>query len=285
MIERSGFRPDAKAISCRLMSNKRQAFSVADERYLMVRSMVVRWSPGVRTSTPTQGWHRLVAAAAGIIVVRTPQGVWSTPAASAVWVPAGIRADLEGCGEVSLQMLYVRETRAAWAAGGTPPVCCPVAVSGLLREVIGRIAAQSALDRRLAWHVAMASLVLHEVREGIRSARELVWPADARVARIAALVQENPSDTRLLRELCRGQGLSARTVQRMFPAQTGLTFEAWRSRLRFLHATRLLAEGRGVGWVAGACGYRSASAFVVAFRRVAGVTPGEYCRTSAGLKA
>jgi AraC-like DNA-binding protein len=161
--------------------------------------------------------------------------------------------------------------------GVLPATCQPVTVGSLMREVVARIARLPALDRRVGWHLALAQLLLHEVREGAVEPIALVWPRDARAARIAALAQADPADSRTLIDLCRGQGTSARTVQRIFPAETGLTFEAWRLRLRFLHAARLLAEGRKVSDVAASCGYRSASAFVVAFRRLAGVTPGQLC--------
>ena len=208
------------------------------------------------------------------MIIRTPQGAWSTPASSAVWVPAGIRADLEMAAETSLRIMYVRRARSA----EVPGACRVVAVSRLLRELLERIATLSALDRRVPWHAALAQLLEHEVREGARAPLELVWPQDPRAARIAAIIQSDPADDRLLVNLCRGQGVSARTVQRLFPLQTGLTFEAWRSRLRFLHASRLLATGSKVSDVAASCGYRSPSAFVAAFRRAAGVTPGEFRR-------
>lgn len=259
------------------MSFRRQpALRPQDERFLIVRTMVTRCAPGLRTSSSTPGWHRLVAAAEGVMIVRTPQVAWSTPTCNAVWVPAGVRHDLETCGQTSLQMLYVRATRTTDVSS----TCRVVTVSPLLRELIGRVATLPALDRRIGWHAALAQLLLHEIREGAQAPHELVWPQDARVARIAALVQANPADSRRLVELCRGQGVSARTVQRLFPLQTGQTFEDWRARLRFLHAIPLLAEDRKVTDVAQCCGYRSASAFVAAFRRFSGVTPGEFCRNS-----
>jgi AraC-like DNA-binding protein len=85
--------------------------------------------------------------------------------------------------------------------------------------------------------------------------------------------------------LCRGQGISPRTVQRLFPLQTGLTFAQWRARLRHLHAARLLGEGRTVAQTALDCGYQSTSAFVAAFRGLAGVTPGQFCRRGPALTA
>jgi AraC-like DNA-binding protein len=247
-----------------------------DERFLVVRTMVSQCAPGLRTSSPTKGWHRLVAAAEGVIIVRTPQGAWSTPAVNAVWVPAGVRCDLEMCSSTSLRMLYIRPSK----RGKLPSTCGVVTVSPLLRELIGKISTLSALDSRVAWHVALRKLLLHELSEGAHAPHELVWPADQRLARIATLLQDRPADRRHLRRLCVGQGVSARTVQRLFPLQTGQTFEAWRSRLRFLHAIRLLAEGSKVCVVAIECGYQSPSAFVAAFRRFAGVTPGEFCSGS-----
>ncbi len=260
---------------------RQRPLTPADERFLMVRTMCTRCAPGLRTTSPTQGWHRLVAAAHGVILVRTADGQWSAPARNAVWVPAGVRAELETCVETTFRLFYVRQSHAAWSRGGTPERTRTITTDALLREVLARIIEVRALDRRIDWHVAVANLLLHEVRRGAIEPMEVVWPRDERAARVAARVQAEPGDQRRLQDLCRGQGVSVRTVQRLFPFETGLTFENWRARVRFLHATRLLAERRKVGDVAASCGYRSASAFVTAFTRFAGMTPGQYCLSDA----
>jgi AraC-like DNA-binding protein len=261
------------------MSTTRQTgLTPNDERYLIVRTLCARCAPGLRTTSPTRGWHRLISAASGVLLVRTPEGRWSAPARNAVWVPAGVHADIEMCVETSLRVLYIRDSRRAWSRGGTPHASRTITIGPLLREVLSRIADLSALDGRVDWHVALAQLLLHEVRGGAVEPVELVWPRDDRVARIAAAVLAKPGDHRRLHELCREHGASVRTVQRLFPLETGLTFESWRSRVRFLHATRLLAEHRKVSDVAWQCGYRSTSAFVAAFSRFARVTPGQFCR-------
>src|SRR5262245_59069939 len=138
------------------MSFRRQpALTPADERYLMMRTMVARCAPGLRTTSPTEGWHRLVTASEGVILVRTPQGAWSAPTSIAVWVPAGVRAELETCAETSLRMLYIRASRGAWSAGGVPAACQAIGVGPLLREVVARIAELPGVDRRLDWHLAL----------------------------------------------------------------------------------------------------------------------------------
>lgn len=252
--------------------------ALADERFLVVRTMMVRCAPGLRTTSPTLGWHRLMGTSRGIIIARTARGRWPAPPDAAVWVPAGEHAELETCAETSLWTLYVRDSRAGWARDGVPRASCPIGVSALLRELVARVADLGFLDRRTAWHVCLLRLLLHEVRNAVREPRTLAWPRDPRAARVAAIVQADPGDARPLRALCRGQGASVRTIQRLFPLDTGLTFDAWRAQVRLLHACGLLAEGRRVGDVASACGYRGASAFVAAFRRATGVTPGKFLK-------
>jgi AraC-like DNA-binding protein len=74
----------------------------------------------------------------------------------------------------------------------------------------------------------------------------------------------------------RATGASQRTLERLFLAETQMTFGRWRQRLRLVEALRLLAEGHAVTRVALDDGYQSPSAFVSAFRRELGTTPGRY---------
>jgi AraC-like DNA-binding protein len=261
-----------------MSSMRHRPLTLSDERFLMVRTLTARCAPGVRTTSPTKGWYRLILAADGIILVRTPHGQWCAPARTGVWVPPGVRAELETRGETDLRMIYTRQSRAAWNRAGAPDRACTVAITPLLRELLNRVVNLGSLDRRIPADVAIAQLVLAEVRGGATEPLELIWPRDDRAVRIAAGIEADPANRRSLQALCRGHGISVRTAQRVFPLETGLPFEQWRSRFRYLHATRLLAEDRKVSEVAAACGYRSVSAFVAAFARLSGTTPGDWRR-------
>ena len=59
---------------------------------------------------------------------------------------------------------------------------------------------------------------------------------------------------------------------------TGLTYRAWRQRLRLLGALPDLERGERVTDVALGCGYESVSAFIAAFRQQFDTTPGEFFR-------
>jgi AraC-like DNA-binding protein len=55
-----------------------------------------------------------------------------------------------------------------------------------------------------------------------------------------------------------------------------MTFGTWRTQVRLLASLPLLAAGMPVATVARRVGYATPSAFVAAFRRVTGTTPGTY---------
>jgi transcriptional regulator GlxA family with amidase domain len=80
-------------------------------------------------------------------------------------------------------------------------------------------------------------------------------------------------------EVCRAVGLSDRTLRRVFPASTGMTWRRYLLESRLLRSMALLAEpGRTVLDVATAVGFGSLSAFTRAFNAYAGDTPTGYRR-------
>ena len=60
------------------------------------------------------------------------------------------------------------------------------------------------------------------------------------------------------------------------PPSGGLTLEAWRQKARLIAAISALSGGASVSVAAAQCGYASPSAFITAFKRQFGVTPGRY---------
>ena len=111
---------------------------------------------------------------------------------------------------------------------------------------------------------------------------ELPMPREARALRIARRVQDDPAESATLDELARSAGGSRRTLERLFHAETGMSFGRWRQQARLLHAMRLLAGGAPVTTVALDVGYESTSAFIAAFSRALGTTPGRYYRAGGG---
>jgi len=105
-------------------------------------------------------------------------------------------------------------------------------------------------------------------------------PSDDRARRVALGLRADVTDGRSLTDWGREVGASARTLARLFVAETGMGFERWRTHTRIAAAIPLLAAGRSVSVVGREVGYATPSAFAAAFRREIGTTPSEYFGTS-----
>ncbi|MFQ6748227.1 helix-turn-helix transcriptional regulator, partial [Bordetella pertussis] len=73
-------------------------------------------------------------------------------------------------------------------------------------------------------------------------------------------------------------GLSRRNLTRLFRAQTGASFNAWRQKVLLMEALARLSRGEQITAVALDLGYGSPGAFTAMFRRALGVSPREYFR-------
>jgi AraC-like DNA-binding protein len=160
------------------------------------------------------------------------------------------------------------------------PADCPVTFDeatvidtrGLLGHLIDHLTHQLDPD---AW--ARAAAVVFDLISPLPIAElHLPEPTDPRVREIGAALQSDPSDDRTLAEWGRLVGASGRTLARVIRHDTGMTFATWRTHLRAAAALRLLAAGMPVARVASTVGYATPSAFVAAFRRTVGTTPGQY---------
>ena len=98
-------------------------------------------------------------------------------------------------------------------------------------------------------------------------------PTDERALALARAVLSAPEQTTTLAALCRGAGMSVRTIQRIFRKDIGIDFEGWRRQARLTKAVELLLAGHSVKQVSFCIGYRQPSAFVEGFRRSFGMTP------------
>ena len=70
--------------------------------------------------------------------------------------------------------------------------------------------------------------------------------------------------------------VDAKTIQRLFVKETGMTFGQWRQQARLLRALELLASGQKVIQVALGLGYDSPSAFAAMFKKHFGATPSAF---------
>jgi len=240
--------------------------------------MSVAWAAAYTWRDRRSEWGQLLFAARGMLTVHTDAGLWVVPAHQAVWVPAGVRHGVEVAGGVAMRALYLSGALGDALHARLPGTCRVVEISPLLREVLRRSLRLRTLDRRIPAERHLLDVLLDELTLLPLLPLDLPMPRDARAARAAASIRAEPAARHTLAEAARASAASVRTLERLFRAETGLPFGIWRQRARLLRALQLLAEGGTVAGAANAVGYESTSAFVFAFRRALGTTPGRYFR-------
>ena len=225
---------------------------------------------GTRFDWHTHEDHQLAWAASGVLTVLTGAATWVLPPTRALWIPAGLPHETASDGHATMRSLYIRPglSPVTWAEP------TPVAASPLLAELIGYLAGTLPADHRAHAEALLADL-LTPVPMTTISVR---LPVSAPARQLAQALRADPTDHRTLQEWGREVAASGRTLARAFTAETGVPFGRWRTLLRLQAALSMLAAGEPVSRVAGRVGYDTPSAFVAAFRRETGQTPGTYFR-------
>ena len=230
------------------------------------------YPPGHRIAPHRHGRAQLVYAARGLMTVRAEAGAWVAPPERAVWMPAGVEHWIDCAAGIHMRSVWLSPE----AARPLPGRCVVLRISPLLRELILRAVELPILYDEAGAEGRLVEVLLDEVAAASEAPLHLPMPQDARLGRIAEAILRDPADARGLAAWAQQAGASARTLERLFRRDTGLSFGAWRGRARVLAALALLVEGRSVTATALDLGYDSVSAFIAMFRRALGETPGRY---------
>ncbi len=209
----------------------------------------------------------------GSMTVETAEGVWVLPSNRALWIPAGVAHTFKHARPISLRAVYVRldtPSIPAWER------CSVLNVSTLVRELILACAQLPQEYPQHSKEMRLATVLLDHLALLQQDAFFLPDPLDKRAVKAANLIKSNPNETRPLKEIASQVGASPRTLERLFSAETGMGFGAWRQRLRMMVALENLAAGETVSTTAAAIGYESSSSFIAAFRSVFGCSPAKY---------
>ena len=197
---------------------------------------------------------------------------WMIPPGRAVLIPAGVLHAIRMWGDVAMRSLYFPVGATAQVFDGEG--CRVISVSPLLRELVLRIAELAALDSRVPAEAHLMGVLMDELVTADIEPLLLPLPSDARALTAANAVLANPAEDTTTDDVARRSGLSARTLERLFRAETGMPFGLWRQKARLLESVRLLVEGGSVTDAALDSGYSSVSAYIAAFKQTFGCTPG-----------
>jgi len=225
------------------------------------------YTAGTFISEHSHKTHQIVHAISGAMRVNAHEATWIVPPGRALWVPANTPHSITCKGDVEMRTVYLK--------ADLPSVQAHVAVldvSPLMREILVRLS-EAGADLQIA---PLVAILLTELNATEVLCLRLPIPKDARIARLVAALLEHPADPTTLKDWARHLGFSERNLIRVIPAQTGMTFRELRRQIRVVRAIEQLSAGHSVTNVALDVGYETTSAFIHAFRRITGETPGKY---------
>lgn len=216
---------------------------------------------------------QLLYAIEGVMIIAAPSGRWVVPPTRGVWLAAGLEHTVQMSGNVKMRTVFVEPD-----AAKLPEASCVVEISPLVRELI-----LAAIDIPLDYvpdsrDARLMGLLLDELIALPVLPLYLPWPRNARLARVCDRLVQTPSETATLEDWAAEVGMSGKTFQRRFAAETGITFGRWRQQARLLQALEALAHGEKIVNVALDHGYASQSAFAAMFKRHFGVPPSAFYR-------
>ncbi len=217
-------------------------------------------------------WGELAFMRSGHMVICTERGNYLAPPQRAVWIPPGLVHEWYVSEPSVDNALYIMP---AALPGPRFQRYHALELSPLVRELL-RTLALSPHDYADPGPVArLVAVLLDQLPLLPEVGFPLPMPGDRRLVALCTALLKEPDSPETIREWCLRLGMSERTLARLFLRQTGESFGRWRQRIRLHHARGQLEAGQNVTAVALNCGYASVSAFIAAFKRLFGCTPGQ----------
>lgn len=214
---------------------------------------------------------QLILALHGAVTCTAAQGVWIVPPQCGVWIPGGVAHSNRATANALLSFLFVEPGTAA-----LPQHCCTLAISPMIREMIGRFANTSSDYADDSHTGRLSRVLLDELALMPEEHFHLPTSGHPKIARLAARLTDAPADRGTLAEWANRLALSERSLTRLMVQETGLTFGRWRQQLQLVIALRELASGATVQEVSATLGYESVTAFILMFKKAVGQTPARY---------
>ena len=250
----------------------RRRLTAEQEPFLVARALSTTYSSGSCIHPHRHASHQLLFASSGAMTVTGDRTSWMIPPGRAVLIPAGIPHAIRMWGEVAMRSLYfpVRVPAPVFGAG----TCRVISVQSAAARVdpAGRRDGRA----RLTGGAEARLMSVLDGRARVGADRAAVAAAAVRCARAPAADTDLEESGGWRDRGCAGRrcGLSTRTLERLFRAETGMRFGLWRQKARLLESVRVLAEGGSVTDAALESGYASVSAYIAAFKQTFGCTPG-----------
>lgn len=230
---------------------------------------------GAKNPWHVHPWAQFTYAIKGVLVVRTSQGTFLTPPQWAVWIPPGVHHEVITSVRTERRNFFIDPLKIDWR----PTTCRVLEVSSFMRELIRVVAALPVEYDEHGPEGRLAQVFLDQIARMREAGFSLPMPSTPSLLDYCTELLRKPDEQAPVHSVARAAGLSERTMARVFLRETGLSFRDWRVRLKLMTSIEMLEVGKNVTGTAFDCGYDSTSAFIAAFKRQFGRTPGDFLKS------
>jgi AraC-like DNA-binding protein/quercetin dioxygenase-like cupin family protein len=215
---------------------------------------------------------QLLAVTSGSIAVVAEGATFVAPPERGVWVPAHTLHETRHRASTRLRTLYIDPA----ACSALPDRTSVVQINPLMRELLSAIVARPRNYEEQGADGRLVDVLLDQIAVSRALPLNLPIPTSAPLRAVAMRILERPTEGPDMRVLSNSLRMSARTLQRQFKSETGLSLRSFRRQAKLLKALELLSARTPVSRISDALGFGEPSAFISMFRAAYGVTPGRY---------
>lgn len=215
---------------------------------------------------------QLLWAEKGVLRVTSKNFVCVVPSTHAIWIPSNIEHQATNETDTHTRNLYVDPS---YKIRKHENNIVMVTMSPLMQEIILRLTDNKySLTTNQTKHLGLVAI---DELEELKSFKNYIHSGqDPRLQHLISHIVQNPKQTLSLPALSNLAGASVRTIERLFKAETGMTFRQWRSHFRLMNSLALFIQDKSSTSIAHELGYKSVSSFIAAFKKQFGCTPQEY---------
>lgn len=214
----------------------------------------------------------LVCSFTGVMEVKLADRHYLAPPQYGIWLPPLVEHTGLNRYETSFCSVYV----SAELCSALPRTTCAITITPLVRAILEHLRTQPPQSQDTDGNQRLLRVLVDQLADAATVETYLPTSDDAILGAVLRTLEADPGDTRTLAELARAANTTERTLMRRCQRDLGMSFSAWRQRLRVVRAIARLDSGQTVEHIALDLGYGSASAFITMFRRMTGMTPEEF---------
>lgn len=218
----------------------------------------------------------LICVTKGELSIRSDQGSYVISSGMAVYIPPNnsyleqsiglqvkgwiVRIPPKHCASLAKELIQIEPTQLLCAAGNR------------LSDIT-----KSSKNKKFAYH--LSNVLLNEIATAPAAIHPAIpLPVDNVLLKIAEMILKNPSDSENIDYWSKSAGMSRRNFTRIFLKETGISFSAWRRRVKISASIKELAKGKTVGDISFELGYQNPSAFIAMFKKCYGMSPSRFLK-------